>query len=97
MSTVGPVILDRHAVELFEAFRQHLTDQRAIVPATADVRTVFERTDLPKDFWGFALTVYRPGKQRLTNSNTTGFARPATSARRTAGFAWSAVSRQSVQ
>jgi len=63
--TIGPVILAPDDVEFFARFRQHLLERRPIVSGITDTQSLFERTQLPKDFWGFALTVYQPGKQRL--------------------------------
>ncbi len=65
MSTIGPVILTAKDFEFLETLWACLCEHRPMIADAADTQGIFEQSGLPKEFWGFALTVYQPGKQRL--------------------------------
>jgi len=72
MSTIGPVTLAREEIEFFEEVRRHLMEDRPFDTGAADTLVRFQRTSLPQRFWGFGLTVYQPGNQRLMVVRATG-------------------------
>lgn len=43
----------------------HLSARRKVQPGKTRLALSFENSRLPKTFWGFALTVYQPGRQRI--------------------------------
>jgi len=65
MSTIGPVILTSDDLGFLETLREHLRDGRPLASDAAEAQEMLERSGLPKQFWGFALTVYQPGRPRL--------------------------------
>ena len=62
MSTTGPVILAPTDIGFLETLWGHLRDHRRMA---SDASGLLECSGLPNEFWGFALTVYQPGNQRL--------------------------------
>jgi hypothetical protein len=65
MPTIGPVVLTSEDLEFLEVIWAHLRDGRPMASDTADGQEILERSGLPKQYWGFALTVYQPGHLRL--------------------------------
>jgi hypothetical protein len=65
MSTIGPVILAPDDLAFLEMLRTHLRDRHRMAAEPTCTQATRARSGLPKHSWGFALTVYQPGHQRL--------------------------------
>ncbi len=63
--TTGPVVLTADETGFFDRLRGALQDGSLSDSKVADVLAPFERSGLPKNFWGFGLTLYQPGRPRL--------------------------------
>jgi len=59
-------------MDFFEAVHRHLQDRRPIEEKDSNARALFERSDLPKDFWGFGLVLFQSGTPRLVVVRATG-------------------------
>jgi hypothetical protein len=58
-------MLSTEDLAFLETLREHLRERRLLAADDRDGPATLERSGLPKQFWGLALTVYQPGHQRL--------------------------------
>lgn len=65
MTTVGPVILSPNDLAFLDTISNSLRGHRPLGADATDAQVMLQSSGLPCQFWGFALTVYQPGHQRL--------------------------------
>ena len=63
--TTGLVELSCKETDFFDAVHGHLVNGRPVEGKDSDARALFERSELPQNFWGFGLIIYQPGRPRL--------------------------------